>query len=132
MKFFLIFILTLFSAFHNVTESISTADDSAKLRSAQLVVSTVERDYLAVYTKKGGVAPDLVELATVVKNDLTSVKSVTPVTNSDPKTLTVVTSDDVSCIFEIDDSSTLILKDGKCGDIAVKDETIEIGIITNK
>ena len=108
---------------------INDARESAKERSAELVVSTVQRDYLAAYTKNGGVAPSLDDLKLAVEKDLTNVNSVEAASDS----LTIVTSDDVTCTFTVNGTSK-ILSLQNCtsnGDtINLKTSTGEIGVMS--
>ena len=107
---------------------INDARESAKARSAELVVSTVQRDYLAAYTKNGGNVPTLTQLANAVKDDLSNVKEVT--TDTEEGTLTVVTGDDVTCVFKVDGNRKLVLEGNQCGSISVGTASVEIGVLS--
>ena len=99
------------------------SSDSASQSSAQLIVSTVRNIYVTEYMRNNGQEPTLDQIATAVDANLNNA------TVELEKDSFTVKSGDVTCIFEVNSSNMLILKDNKCGAITFEEETIEIGYV---
>ena len=109
---------------NNNKELIDKARESAKVRSAELVVVTVKNNYFAAYTKKGGVIPTLSDLKNDVEKDLSTLKSITNTNNS----LIIVTTDGVTCKFVVNEG-ILVLENNTCNGISIEENQGEIGTI---
>ncbi len=108
---------------------INDSRNQARVRSAELVVSTVQRDYATAYMKNNGQEPTLAGLAAAVRGDLTNAN-----VTSDSTSMTVVTSDGVTCKFVLE-AGKLKLENGKCkdnnnNDVASEAMSVEIGTLS--
>ena len=105
----------------------------AKERSAELVISSVETAYATAFMKSytggtsAGVAPKLSEVKSEL--DFKNMDATDTKIETDGVTLSVVTTDDITCTFKVEENELTIATNG-CGEALTLDAKMNLGTIT--